>query len=64
MSQSNSDSFNPGAMLVGIIFVVLGALFLLDALDVTNIRRDIVWPAVIIALGAALVISAFWRDRG
>lgn len=63
MSQSNSGSFNPGAMLAGIIFVVLGVLFLLDSIDAANIRRDIVWPAVLIALGAALVISAFWRNR-
>lgn len=55
--------FNPGAALAGLIFIVLGVLFLLDTLDVTNLRRDLLWPAMLIALGLAVILSAAWRGR-
>lgn len=54
-------TFHLGAALSGVIFAILGALFLLDALDVTNIERDIVLPVVLIALGVALMLGALWR---
>jgi multisubunit Na+/H+ antiporter MnhB subunit len=55
--------FNPGAALAGIIFIAIGVLFLLDSLDATEIRREVVWPAMLIALGLAVILSALWRGR-
>lgn len=61
--HGHSGGFNPGAALAGLIFIALGVLFLLDTLDVTNLRRDVLWPAMLIALGVAVIISAAWRAR-
>lgn len=55
--------FNPGAALAALIFIAIGTLFLLDLLDVTEIRREVVWPAMLIALGLAVILSALWRGR-
>jgi hypothetical protein len=59
-----AGGFNPGAALTGLIFAALGVLFLLDTLDVTNLRRDLLWPSMLIALGLAVILSAAWRGRG
>ena len=55
--------FNPGAALAALIFIAIGILFLLDTLDTTDIRRELVWPAMLIALGLAVMLSALWRSR-
>lgn len=55
--------FHVGAALAGAIFIVLGALFMLDALDVASIRRDVVLPIVLIALGVAVMLSALARPQ-
>jgi hypothetical protein len=54
-------TFHVGAALAGVIFAILGALFLLDALDVASIQRDLVLPVVLIALGLALMFGTMWR---
>lgn len=57
-------SFSPGGAVAGIIFLVLGVLFFLDAVDVVTLRLDVLLPVALIALGFALVLGAIWpRDR-
>jgi len=59
----NERNFDPGAFIAGLVFAVLGALFLVDALDVAQFRFEIVLPAIIIALGIAVIAGAALRSR-
>ncbi len=63
-NEKRTGGFDPGATLAGLIFITLGVLFMLDALDVSSIQRELVWPSILIALGLAVVLSAIWNTRG
>jgi hypothetical protein len=41
-----------GALSWGAFFVAGGLLFLLKALDVWEVGADVIWPAILIAIGA------------
>jgi hypothetical protein len=58
-----TSRFHLGAALTGLVFVLLGVAFLLDALDVTTWRYDLLLPAVLIGLGIAAIAGALWRSR-
>ncbi len=47
--------FSPGSAIVGLIFIALGAYFLLDELDVVRVRPVIVLPIMLIGLGLGLL---------
>jgi uncharacterized membrane protein HdeD (DUF308 family) len=48
----------------GVLFVVLGVLFLLDQLNAIDLRASYVFPIVVIAVGAAILAGALgMRDR-
>ncbi len=48
----------------GVLFVVLGVLFLLDQLSAIDLRASYVFPIVVIAVGAAILAGALGtRDR-
>lgn len=49
-----------GGALAGVVFIVLGALFLLDAIDAITLQLDLLLPIAVIALGVAVVASAAW----
>ena len=49
-----------GAVLFGVILIVLGAWFLLRRF-IPQIDLDVVWPVVLLVLGAALVLGAMRR---
>jgi phage shock protein C len=49
-----------GAILLGLVLVVLGGWFLLQRF-LPALDTDLVWPAVLLLLGAALVIGALRR---
>lgn len=49
---------DPVAAIAGGLFVVLGGVFLLDALDVWDARAAIVLPVLVIGLGLALLSGA------
>ena len=60
-----NSEFSPGGALSGIIFIVLGALFFLDAVDAITLKLDVLLPIAVIALGVAVVVSAAWpHGRG
>jgi hypothetical protein len=48
---------HPGTFAFGLVFVILGAAFLLDVYDVWNIRPIRLWPVLLIAVGAVIVIG-------
>jgi hypothetical protein len=44
---------------VGVLFVLAGVLFLLDALDVWRLRVDYLVPLALIVLGLVVLASAW-----
>ena len=52
------------SLVVGVLFVVAGVLFLLDALDVWKLRIDYLVPLGLIVVGLGVLASAWpLRDR-
>ena len=49
------------ALAFGVGFVVLGVLFLLDRLDVWELKASYVLPVFLIALGVAILLGGRWR---
>ena len=50
---------------IGLLLVVAGVMFLLQSLGVWTIRGDVVWPVILIALGAAMILGVLpGRRRG
>jgi hypothetical protein len=47
---------------VGAVLVLLGAWFLVD--QYVDIDWDLVWPVIVIVLGAVLIVAAMRRSRG
>jgi hypothetical protein len=47
------------SLVVGVLFVLAGVLFLLDALDVWRLRIDYLVPLALIVLGLVVVASAW-----
>jgi hypothetical protein len=51
------------AVVSGLIFIALGVMFLLEALEVFQLAPSTLWPILLIALGIG-VISGIGEDRG
>lgn len=49
---------NPGAIVAGVLFIVLGVLFLLDHLSGVNLDVRWVWPLLLIGLGVAGLVRS------
>ena len=47
------------SLVVGVLFVLAGVLFLLDALDVWRLRVDYLVPITLIVLGLVVLASAW-----
>jgi hypothetical protein len=54
--------FDPLAAVAGAVFVGLGVWFLTSGADVLD-HADWIWPVVLVALGAAGLLSALRRDE-
>jgi len=52
--------FDRSALISGIVFIVLGVLFLLEQYDVLDVRASFVLPIVLVGIGVWLVTG---RDR-
>jgi hypothetical protein len=52
------DQPNPGALVAGVLFIVLGVLFLLDRISGLNLDVRWVWPFLLIGLGIAGLVRA------
>ena len=52
------ESPNPGALVAGLLFIVLGLLFLLDRLSGINLDARWVWPVLLIGLGVAGLVRS------
>ena len=60
----NVRSYDLASVIAGLLFVALGAVFLLDRLEVWEARLSVVLPLVVIGLGVALLLGALLRDAG
>jgi hypothetical protein len=47
--------FNMTALISGIVFMVLGALFLFERLGVVDVAPRYIWPIVLVAIGVAIL---------
>jgi thiamine transporter ThiT len=53
----NGRDFHRGSVIWGLIFIVLGVLFLLDQLDVINLKAAYIFPVVLIVIGGVFLVS-------
>jgi hypothetical protein len=54
---------HPGTFVAGIVFMLVGAAYLLHALDVWNVRVWRLWPVGVIALGVVVLIGGIQAHR-
>ncbi len=47
-----------GTFVFGLVFVVFGAAYLLDVMDIWDVRPIRLWPVVLIAIGITIVAGA------
>jgi hypothetical protein len=52
------DQPNPGAIVAGILFIVLGVLFLLERVSGIDVDLRWVWPFLLIGLGIAGLVRS------
>jgi hypothetical protein len=55
MNGKGVDRLSVGA---GVFFVLAGVFFLLDRLGVLEVRAQLLWPALLIAVGAGILLTA------
>ena len=58
-----SEHFSPGTAVVGLVFVALGTVFLLDQLDVVRARPTVILPILLIGLGVGLLVGVMEPSR-
>ncbi len=56
--------YNRAALVFGALFVVAGAAFLLERLDVWDLQLRHLAPALLIALGVAVLVGGTGRGSG
>jgi membrane protein DedA with SNARE-associated domain len=59
----NDRSYHRGSVIWGLIFIVLGVLFLLDQLDVLDLKAAYIFPVVLIVIGATFLVSGVAARR-
>lgn len=59
----NGRQWNTGSVVWGLIFIVLGVLFLLDQLDVFNLRAAYIFPVVLIVIGLTVLLGGTLTRR-
>lgn len=53
----NERTMHRGSLAAGLVFIIIGVAFLLESLDVWSIEPEVLWPSLLIAIGAALLIG-------
>lgn len=58
------NNANPSAVIAGLVFLGLAAVFFLESIDVWEVRGVIALSSMVIGLGIAVLAGALWRaDR-
>lgn len=55
------ERLDTDGVIAGLIFIALGVAFLLDRLDVWDLRFEVIWPAVLVGVGVLIVLGALLR---
>ena len=53
----NDQPINRGSVIAGVFFILVGAAFLLQELDVWDLRAAYVFPVLLIAFGVAVLLG-------
>lgn len=53
---------HPGSFVTGIVFMILGVAFLGDSFDWWSVDVGRLWPIVLIAVGAVILLTASRKD--
>ena len=53
---------DPSAIIAGLIFVSLAGVFLLEALDVWQVRAVVPLGVMLVGLGVAVIVGALWKS--
>lgn len=61
---AHTHPYDLGSALAGVVFAAAGVAFILARLEVIELRQAVVLPAVIVGLGASLVLGSIQRHRG
>ena len=64
MNRGRRGSADRLSLVAGVLFVVAGVLFLLDALEVWELRIDYLVPLGLIVVGLGVLASALPLRRG
>ena len=62
--QAEKRRLPVGTVVLGLLLVLAGVLWLLEALDLANIPWDAVLPAALVVVGAALIIASRTESHG
>lgn len=54
---------HPGTFTAGLIFVIIGIAYLLEAFEVWQVNVARTWPLVLIAAGVVIILNARRDDR-
>ena len=57
----NDRPINRGSVVAGVVFILLGTAFLLQELDVWDLKAVYVLPVLLIALGVAVLLGGTGR---
>ncbi len=57
MRREPASSYHRGTFFVGVVFVVLGVVFLLDGLGIITLRGAFLAPILLIASGVAVLLG-------
>ena len=49
---------HPGTFIAGMLFLLIGFVYLLDGLDVWTVQPGRIWPVILIAVGVMVVAGA------
>ena len=63
METRDTRPFNRPSLAAGLVFLVLGVVFLLEALDVFDLRGAYVWPVVLIVIGGSVLVSGLRASK-
>jgi hypothetical protein len=55
---------HPGTFVAGVVFVIAGLAYLLEAFDVWDVRPGRLWPILLIAVGVVILASSRFFERG
>jgi hypothetical protein len=59
----NNQPINRGTVVAGVLFILIGAAFLLQELDLWTLKAVYVFPVLLIVLGLAVILGGTGKGR-